>query len=247
VAVVGWDRTNDEFTVGQWFYGRIYERRCDLSPDGQHLVYFAMNGRWNSEVLGSWTAVSKAPYIKALGLWPKGDCWNGGGLFISNEKFWLNSGLHQHATIHEAPGLEHQSECPWPSHYGGECPGVYYVRLQRGGWRLVDHRLDGAGGGITHFSKRVNDYWSLHKFAHETINNPVGRGCYFDEHSLENDKTQEFIACPDWEWADVDGERMVWASDGVLFAGRPERKGIVGTKELFDFANISYERLKAPY
>jgi cytochrome bd-type quinol oxidase subunit 2 len=30
--------------VGQWLKGRIYERRSDLSPDGKHLIYFAMNG-----------------------------------------------------------------------------------------------------------------------------------------------------------------------------------------------------------
>lgn len=206
-----------------------------------------MNGKWDSEVLGSWTAVSKAPYIKALGLWPKGDCWNGGGLFISNEKFWLNSGPYAHKTTREAPGLKHQNECPWPNGYGGECPGVYYARLQRDGWQFVDRRLDGAGGGITHFSKRVNDRWSMHKFAHETINHPVGRGCYFDEHSLENETTQEVIARTDWEWAEIDGERIVWASDGKLFAGRLDRNGIASTKELFDFDKVTYQRLKAPY
>ena len=53
-AVIGWDRKNDTFEVGQWLNGRIYERRCDLSPDGKHFIYFAMNGRWDSEVLGAW-------------------------------------------------------------------------------------------------------------------------------------------------------------------------------------------------
>jgi hypothetical protein len=42
---IGWDRRNDTFTIGQWLRGRIYERRSDLSPDGKHLIYFAMNGR----------------------------------------------------------------------------------------------------------------------------------------------------------------------------------------------------------
>ena len=48
VAVIGWDLNTDEFTIGQWFYGRIYEYRCDLSPDGQYLLYFAAKyGREN--------------------------------------------------------------------------------------------------------------------------------------------------------------------------------------------------------
>ena len=36
-----WDTETDEITNGQWFKGRIYERRCDLSPDGTKLIYFA--------------------------------------------------------------------------------------------------------------------------------------------------------------------------------------------------------------
>ena len=247
VAVIGWDRETDRFQVGQWLHGRIYERRCDVSPDGQHLLYFAMNGKWQSEVLGSWTAVSKAPYIKALGLWPKGDCWNGGGLFISNDKFWLNDGPFAHKTTHEAPGLQRQSKCPWPAGYGGECPGIYYPRLQRDDWILIDNQPDGAGGRITHFIKRIDDYWSLHKYAHETIHHPVGRGCYFDEHSLYNEQTKEFIAHPEWEWAEVDGARLVWAADGKMFSGRLERNGMTKSNELFDFTRVKYERIQAPY
>ena len=87
-AVVGWDRATDRFKVGQWLYGRIYERRCDLSPDGKHLVYFAMNGRWDSRARGAWTAISKAPYLKALTLLAKGDCRHGGGLFASSKELW---------------------------------------------------------------------------------------------------------------------------------------------------------------
>jgi hypothetical protein len=72
--------------------GRIYERRCDLSPDGRHFIYFAMNERWQSETRGSWTAISRVPYLKAVSLFAKGDCWHGGGLFLSNRAFWLNAG-----------------------------------------------------------------------------------------------------------------------------------------------------------
>jgi hypothetical protein len=43
-----------------------------------------------TEYTYAWTAVSKPPYLTALGLWPKGDCWHGGGLFKSNRVLWLN-------------------------------------------------------------------------------------------------------------------------------------------------------------
>ncbi|MEK6804025.1 MAG: hypothetical protein AABZ34_15370 [Nitrospirota bacterium] len=53
VCTLLWDRRTDTFTLGQWFKGRIYERRCDLSPDGTHFIYFAMDGKWGGLSKGS--------------------------------------------------------------------------------------------------------------------------------------------------------------------------------------------------
>ena len=61
-AVIGWERNSDTFRLGQWLYGRIYERRSDLSPDGKHLIYFAMNGRWHSTAKGT----SSCPTVTAI-------------------------------------------------------------------------------------------------------------------------------------------------------------------------------------
>ena len=92
VATMLWDRESDSFELGQWLKGRIYERRCDVSPDGKHFIYFAMNGKWNQQAQGAWTAVSRTPYLKAIALYPKGDCWHGGGLWTNNQQFWVNGG-----------------------------------------------------------------------------------------------------------------------------------------------------------
>ena len=35
VELILWNMHKDTFERGQWFKGRIYERRCDLSPDGK--------------------------------------------------------------------------------------------------------------------------------------------------------------------------------------------------------------------
>ena len=43
VQLLLWHTDTDKFEDGQWFKGRIYERRCDLSPNGKLLVYFAAN------------------------------------------------------------------------------------------------------------------------------------------------------------------------------------------------------------
>ena len=244
--MIGWDRKTDRFQIGQWLYGRIYERRCDLSPDGKHLIYFAMNGRWQSKVKGAWTALSKAPYLKALTLLSKGDCWHGGGLFLSSKEYWVNDGCG-HEVLQDDCTLEGSLKYPWHESYGGECPGVYYIRLQRDGWTMNYTAPDGNGGNVTLFEKRVSGHWKLRKRAYATLDRPVGRGCYFDEHQLWNSRTETGLGFPQWEWADVDGGRLVWAEGGKLFAGRLGPKGLGSVKALYDFNTLQFEKLVAPY
>src|SRR5215469_5959559 len=74
VRLLSWNLETDEIDAGQWLKARIYERRCDLSPSGEKLVYFAANFR---KPFYSWTAISRPPYFTALAFWPKGDCWGG--------------------------------------------------------------------------------------------------------------------------------------------------------------------------
>jgi hypothetical protein len=246
VATIGWDRRTDTFETGQWLYGRIYERRCDLSPDGKHLIYFAMNGRWSSKVKGSWTAISRAPYLKAVALYAKGDCWHGGGLFRSPREYWLNDG-YGHELQEDTRQLKRVPDYPWHEAYGGECPGVYFIRLQRDGWSMKYTAPDGEGGQVTRFEKRINHHWVLRKNAHATLVHPEGRGVYFDTHELFNVRTEQTIDGRSWEWAEVDRTRLVWAADGCLHAGRVESEGLKGVRQLHDFRTMRFERLAAPY
>jgi hypothetical protein len=170
-----WDRKADRFELGQWLRGRIYERRADLSPDGRYLIYFAMNGRWSSETKGSWTAISRAPWLKALVLLGKGDCWHGGGLFTSKSKYWLNDG-YGHFPVRDSREVQRETHFEHANRYGGECPGVYYVRLQRDGWVLKDRLTEGATNSWTIFEKQLPKGWILRKYAHSEAGAPVGKG-----------------------------------------------------------------------
>src|SRR4051794_39570157 len=87
VQLIRWNMADDTFEQGQWFKGRIYERRCDISPNGTLLIYFAATYK---EPLHSWTAISKVPWFAATALWPKGDGWNGGGYFTGSYSICLN-------------------------------------------------------------------------------------------------------------------------------------------------------------
>ncbi len=246
VCTVGWDRRNDQFHVGQWLKGRIYERRCDLSPDGQHLIYFAMNGKWSSKVKGSWTAISKAPYLKAIGLWANGSGWNGGGLFTSQQDYWLNKGMFGHEELLKPAGLRQDGRFPFHENYGGECPGVYYIRLQRDGWRLIGCDKE-KSDDMSVFEKPVTGMWMLEKTAHETIRHPIGKGCYFDTHRLKKRDGSTTLDFPEWEWADMDGERLVWVAAGVLYTAQLMPEGLRSNTQLFDFNPLTFEELKAPY
>ena len=245
VCTMLWDRRKDAFTMGQWLRGRIYERRCDLSPDGRHFIYFAMNGRWDGDMKGSWTAISRAPYLKAIGLWAKGDCWAGGGLFLDNRNYWLNAGYGMDQRL--LPGqLRHKPEFPFHTNYGGECQGVYFIRLQRDGWKLTGHESRN-GDGLSYFEKALRNGWVLRKTAHATLTRSTGKGCYFDSHSLHHSKTGHVIDCSDWEWADLDRKRIVWVTDGVLHSASLTEKGLMAQTVLHDFNSMVFEAIPAPY
>ncbi len=242
VCTILWDRKTDEFKLGQWLRGRIYERRSDLSPDGKHFIYFAMNGKWESETKGAWTAISKTPYLKAISLYAKGDCWNGGGLFSTDKKFWLNDG-HGHTTLKESPKFQRDMQFKQEYHQG-ECLGVYYPCLLRDGWI---YQKKASLEKIHIFEKPLSDGWMLRKIAHAQINAPVGKGCYWDEHELKHSRSEKLIKCPDWEWADLDKNRLVWATRGQLWAGFLKRDGIQNQKCLHDFNEMKFEPIVAPY
>jgi hypothetical protein len=246
VATFLWDRNGDRFTLGQWLKSRIYERRSDISPDGKHFLYFAMNGRWSSKLRGSWTAISRTPYLKAVSLYAKGDCWEGGGLFLSNKRYWLNDHYFKADNIqHESRALT-RDEKYWPTQrYNSEDTGVYYVRLQRDGWQLVQQggsQLD----SFAVFEKSLPNGWTLRKLAHEQVGAPPGKGCYWDEHSLIDPKGAETLH-KDWEWAEVDGRRLLWCERGCLFAAAIEKRGLGKEKLLHDFNDYKFEAVEAPY
>ena len=246
VCTILWDRKTDQFRVGQWLKGRIYERRCDISPDGKYLIYFAQNGKWSSEAKGSWTAISKPPYLKALAIFPKGDCWNGGGLFTSNKRYWLNDG-YGHSVLRNTNLVTRDLEFQPAANYGGECLGVYYPRLLRDGWRLQQRTRTARWTGVDLFDKDLSHGWVLRKIAHAEIGAPPGKGCYWDEHELFRSASGHRVKCAEWEWADFDGRRLVWAREGKLFAARVTTGGLVDEVELFDFNEMTFEPIEAPY
>ena len=230
VCTIGWNRAKDEFALGQWMRGRIYEEKCDLSPDGKYLIYFALNGRWSSETKGSYTAVSRAPYLKAISLYPQGTTYGGGGLFTGPRKYWL-SGWCGHEPLRESTEVMRDSS---RIHAGG----VRSIQLERDGWTQRDESL---------FEKPARHGWGLRKRLRSEIPSDPGKGCQWEENALVHTATGRIHSLPDWEWADVDGSRLVWTSKGTLNAANVTKRGLGAESLLADFTDMKFEANQAPY
>lgn len=164
---------------------------------------------------------------------------------MSDDRYWLNDD-GSHTVLRDSNKFERASG--WrPAHsFGGECPGIYYPRLMRDGWKLTD-LSNKSVSALTVFERPCAHRWVLRKYAHASINHPPGKGCYWDEHELVQPNTGKVIDCRTWEWADLDQKRLVWATEGKLFATTLDTNGLVEPRVLHDFNAMQFEAIKAPY
>jgi hypothetical protein len=94
--VIQWNTRRDTFLAGAWIKGRIYEDKCDISPDGSLLLCFVLQGsRAGTDFTHAWTAVSRMPWLHALVLWPQGTTYGGGGRFLDNRTITVNGPTHK--------------------------------------------------------------------------------------------------------------------------------------------------------
>jgi hypothetical protein len=182
-------------------------------------------------------------------MFTKGDCWHGGGLFLGNTRYWLNDG-YGHVVLRDTKALARDPDhTPSPS-FGGECPGVYYHRLIRDGWRLVEDEASRElprGQRFDRFERSLPHGFLLRKLAHAESPNTEGRGVYWDEHVLVHPDGSESHE-PDWNWADLDGRRLVFAKHGTLYAATFDGAGhLHEPKALHDFGPMTFEHREAPY
>jgi hypothetical protein len=237
VLLIKWDTENDTFEEGQWLKGRIYERRCDLSPNGKLLVYFAAT--WK-QPYQSWTAVSRPPYFTALALWPKGDAWGGGGLFKSDRHLELNHWSSQMEMAEEFRLAKWFSVSQHPIGGRGEDEPIWLARLQRDGWRVVMSEPTVWEKPNPIFSDR----WVLRMIINGvTMGN--GRDPWWDiDHEVIDQRMREITRMPQTSWADwsASGD-LLYAKEGKLFRSRQ----LARSQMIADFSDRAFRNLEAPH
>jgi hypothetical protein len=250
--VVRWNLARNTFDEGQWFAGRIYPERCDLSPDGAWWVYFAAKFKGPTP---TYTVLSRPPWLTAHALWPEMGTWGGGGVFTDARTLLLNR---------FGGGLDSALPHPLPFTVGSlhdAPPSLSPVRELRLGWssvalppddprtaprspsyprkeplRLVRSRPRHRGDALEHI------IWGYH--------NDEGPWEIRSYHLTRPAKPGSLpISLEDVEWADwLDDGALVYARRGALYTQRdPFGDGPdAEPRLLIDLAPRTFTRRLAP-
>ncbi|MSP40182.1 MAG: hypothetical protein EXR70_16970 [Deltaproteobacteria bacterium] len=242
VCTVGWDLSSDSFELGQWIEGRIHAYCCDLSADGEYFVYWIMKGH-NHQGDYDWTAISRVPYLKAIARWKSSAGLPGGGLFVSDNKCRLHNIWYAYLACDEI--IEEPNEPDDDFRY--DLRNVYIRRQLRDGWKLHSKVGDVVGREVYRFEKPFGENRLLRNIFDDAEKIGLKRGDCPNEYEIVDSATGDVQSCRDWEWADIDGSRLLWAEGGKIFAADIETRGLGPAKMLYDFNDMTFQEIEAPY
>lgn len=230
VASCLWDRKRGTVELGQWLQARIFEHRCDLSPDGTHMIIFARRGGKN------WTAISRAPWLTAVGYYPQASTWGGGGAFVDNARVIFNSPF---VNPDMPDGLIAAASDAHPASTDGfHMGGSYPAMMQARGWR--------DGGGTPkdpRLSKDLPRGWTLHLRFGLGVRSPSK----IREPIYGLERKDQTIETGDWEWAEPWGKGVQFARNGALWFAPFTKAGLGSAEIIHDFTDMVFENREAPY
>lgn len=256
VLLIKWNLRDDTFEYGQWFKGRIYERRCDLSPSGEKLIYFAANFKNNGP--GSWYAISKPPYLSALAMWPIGGTWGRGGLFLTERDIYIDDPFKPDDgfVLSKNVNVVNPREGKLPDYVTDYA--MPHSRLIRDGWNFIQNRQVGPGGPEEVFDKPM-----IYSKKSPRRNNFIlhmkltGERHYKKNHSIGDYMNYEvmvdgnsIVSLPQKSWVDWDHNGdLLFEDEGKLFrlqsTDKIENFTLDNAKEIADFSDLVFEE-KAP-
>lgn len=272
--IIRWDTDTDTFEAGSWFHGQLYPERCDVSPDGTKLIYFALNYSYSernkaSEFPGTWTAISKVPWLTALCVWPNADTDYGGGLFETNTKVIVNQWdcWQENAPLDDYPqpeGLEVIYGYPFFDHNWHNL-----FRLERDGWKPIEpypwgsiptFRLQPDGSRKAESTDpncplRTPAYIrTVHEKQNPEGSHSLIMTCTYPRHdpdsqffALRDNQQGTTIRLQETVWADWDKRgRLLYAREGRVFTMGLMPSGELCPHQLADFNASKPARAKAP-
>jgi hypothetical protein len=221
-----WHTDTDTFEHGQWFRGKIYPDRSDLSPDGRLFIYFAAKNTGfnidpNTSYDTSWIAISKPPYLTALALWNVGTTYCPGGLFEDNRTIWLpfSKGEDIAHPNHQPQGLKINTGAPLDT-------PVFFYRLERDGWlRETGKAAVPVAWWVP--TKGLSSVFWYKQPASSPFQLVLERRMIGYESTLTyfvaNPVQQTLVTMNDFSWADWDHHgRLVGTRRGQILAMNPE-------------------------
>lgn len=235
VRLISWNLANNTFDLGQWFKGQIYVRKCDLTPDGTKLVYFAAKHRGTHP---TWIAVSTPPYLTAHVLWRGLGTWNDISLFETGSVLALAT-YRSDSSLEPEPGFAVPSQLrvkhkPWPGHFYKIAD---HERLVRDGWVVAEgnprYQPRFADEPVT-YKKQLGDVSKCSLCLRATNEGEVSYQLQPDE------KTATELEA---DWADVYRNSVVLSRGGKLYNICENAKEKV---QLADFTDMTFEAVEAP-
>jgi len=254
VQLILWNTRDDTFTEGQWFKGRIYAERCDLSPDGTKFIYFAAKHHaplhLPDDYTNTWTAISRPPYFTALALWTEIGTYSWGGYFADNVTICLG-----------VPKTPHKDYLlpSWLHINTSNCEpdiGPQLWRLTQNGWKIISRATYAPHDSTSDWRKSLYATPEIHQkenadhtYRLTMQENGYNYNQYGDRsvitYTLQRKRDQaEFLISDTWADWDQQG-RLVYAEEGKLFAGNPGRVGTVPVL-LKDFNPNQVRLIKSP-
>lgn len=153
--VLCWDTRTDAIEHGSWFYGRLYEKRCDVSPDGQWLIYFA--SAQHKSTFPTWTGLCRPPWLKTLAECEGVGTWLGGGFWRDERELLVNG-----CTTLARPSRSEPKESA--KHPFAVIPHAW--SRDPGDLEVLSHRFDrdwqpDAAASAPHTPAKENGNWSM--------------------------------------------------------------------------------------
>ena len=153
-----WDLGSDVITGGQWLSGRLYNKRCGISPDGELFIYFC--GKFKSSPR-TFTAICRPPYFTALAFWPDDSTWGGGGFFKSSNRVILNYGFNS-KELNDYANIPRGFEVSNMSAHKQQYPHTHAATRSQG-WVLVQEGSEGRWNEHDTMRLAYEKPWIFHK------------------------------------------------------------------------------------